>query len=179
MDPLIKAEIKKLSKAELEKLVLKAAVKDKSFLDYLLVNYLDKKEGEKVLFYKAKDDIDILIRKRYNSYAEEEKLGHMLAACYKRTNEFGKICKQKKLELDLIMYVLDIPFSHTPKLFGTCFSNFDYRVVLLLKKAIALWKDKIHEDDRIEYEEKLNTYLQTLHRHSNNNDFVFILPETI
>ena len=53
---IISSQISSLSKKELEKLVLKAAVKDKSFHNYLLVNYFDKEYGEKDLFDQAKED---------------------------------------------------------------------------------------------------------------------------
>ena len=57
VNPEIITEIEKLSKKELEKLVLKAASKDKSFHDYLLVNFADKDFWGKDLFEEAKSDI--------------------------------------------------------------------------------------------------------------------------
>ncbi len=68
---IITANISNLSKKELESLVLKAAAKDKSFHDYLLINYFDKEFGEQDLFELAKNDINILISKRYKGFAEE------------------------------------------------------------------------------------------------------------
>jgi len=57
----------------------------------------------------------------------------MISACVKRINDFSNICKNKNLEADLLMYVLDEIFSYSPKLFGTCFTAFDYKTGLLLK----------------------------------------------
>ena len=107
----ISSQISALSKKELEKLVLKAASKDKSFHDYLLINYFEKEYGEQDLFEEAKSDLDALFVKRYKGYAEEEKIAHMLGACGKRIAEFSKVCKNMNLEADLILYALEIPFS--------------------------------------------------------------------
>lgn len=42
----VKEQIKQLSLAELQQIVLKVAAKDKMVYDFLLVNYLDKALGE-------------------------------------------------------------------------------------------------------------------------------------
>jgi hypothetical protein len=174
-----KQAIKKLGKDELEKLVIKAATKDNSFYNYLLVNYVDKEFGEQDLYEKAKEDIDVLFRKSYKGFSKELQLANMLAACHKRINEFSKICKNKELELKLFMHVLEIPFSLSSDLFGTCFTNYNYRVSLLLKKAISLLQNKLHQDYAIEYSKTINAYLETLHRASNYLDCVSNLPLSI
>lgn len=63
---IITSQISSISKKELERLVLKAAAKDKSFHDYLLVNYFDKEFGEQDLFQQAKEDLDKLFNKNYH-----------------------------------------------------------------------------------------------------------------
>ncbi len=171
-----KEAIKKLGKEELEKLVLKAAQKDITFYNYLLINYVDKEFGEQDLFDDALGDIEMLFIKNYKGYAEELKLGNMLAACHKRINEFSKVSKNKELELKLIMHVLELPFSLSSNLFCTCFTNYNYRVSLLIKKAIALLQNKLHEDFKIEYSKTINGYLETLHRTSGYLDSVSGLP---
>ncbi len=64
------AQICKLQRKELEKLVLKAASKDKSFHDYLLVNYFEKEDSEQHLFEQAKDELEILFRKNYKGISQ-------------------------------------------------------------------------------------------------------------
>ena len=178
VNPQIILEIEKLSKKELEKLVLKAASKDKSFHDFLLINYADKDFGEKDLFEKAKADLEMLFRKNYKGFSEELKLANMLAACHKRIDEFGKVCKEKKLELDLVLRVLEIPFSLPEKMLETCFTKYNFRVVLLVKKAIGLYY-KLHEDYKIEYAGTLSRYLEVLHRSSNHLDYVYNMQKTL
>ena len=78
--------------------------------------------------------------------------------------------------MELILEVLKVPFSLNEKMFSTCFTQYNYRVVLLLKKALGLLKNKLHEDYRIEFEPVLNDYLDTLHRTCNYLDYVYELP---
>lgn len=118
----ISSQISNLTKKELEKLVLKAASKDTTFHNYLLVNYFDKEFGEQDLFEEAKTDIDLLMKKGYKGFSEELRLANMLGACSKRITEFSKNCTNKHLEADLILHVLQIPFSLSTNLFCTCFT---------------------------------------------------------
>ena len=176
---IISSNISNLSKKELEKLVLKAASKDKSFHDYLLVNYFDKEFGEQDLFEHAKNDIDILISKRYKGFAEELQIANMLSACLKRIVEFSKVCKNKNLEADLVLYVLEVPFSMNTNVFCTCFTAFNYKVVVLLKRLINIVQTKLHTDFMVEYHEVINEYLNILHRTCSYLDYVSALPERI
>lgn len=176
---IISSQISGISKKELEKLVLKAAAKNKSFHDYLLVNYFDKEFGEQDLFEEAKKDLDILIRKNYKGFSEELQLANMLAACGKRIVEFSKSCKNKNLEADLLLHVLQIPFSLSEDMLGTCFTAYNYKIVLLLKRLINLVKSKMHPDFMIEYRPLINGYLATIHRTSSHLDYINDLPETI
>ena len=175
----ITKNISSLSKKELEKLVLIAATKDKFFHDYLLVNYFDKDSGEKDLYEEAKNDIDILVSKRYKGYAEELKMANMLGACSKRITEFSKVCKNKNLEADLILYVLEIPFSEDKVIFKTCFTALNHKVVLLTKRLINIVQVKLHPDYKIEYRNEVNNYLSILHETCNYLDYVYALPKAI
>lgn len=173
-------KLKSLSKSELEKLVLKAASKSKEFEVFLLLTYGDKKQVEEELFEMAISDIEILARKNYKGFSHELQLANMLTACNKRVNEFAKSCKNKKLEVDLLMHILNIPFLYAPAgSLGTCFTAYDYKVTIILAKVITIINNKIHEDYKVEYCEKINSYLSILHSCSNHNDFVYKLPKAI
>ncbi len=174
----LKESIKNLSKEDLEKLVLKTAVKDKSFRDFLWVNYIDKELGEKDLYEKTLADLDVLICKRYKGFSPTIQTANMLAACSKRINEFSKISKNKTLEADLLVYILELAFSDRHD-FGTCFTVFDYKVALLLKRLISLVTKKMHEDYLLDYKEKINYYLKTLHTTSDHCDFVYVMPQEL
>lgn len=179
IDESIKQTVAQLSKKELEKLVLRAAQKHKEFYNYLLVNFVDKVSGEEVLFEKVKEDLEILFRKQYKGHSEELQLANMMAACLKRINEFGKVCRKKEMELNLIMIVLEIPFGLSSNMFCTCFTAYNHKVYLLLRKAVAILQTKLHEDFRLEYEARLNEYLSIMHRTSSHLDYIINLPNSV
>lgn len=175
----IKEQIRNLNAAELQEIVLKLASKEKLVFDYILTNYLDKESGEKELFEKTKTDLELIFRKRHNGFSEQLQLSNMLGACIKRINEFTKISKNKVLEADLLLHILEIPFSLTTNMFGTCFTQYDTKVAVIVKRLINIVTKKIHEDYRIEYETVINDYLQILHRTSSHIDTVYNLPKAI
>jgi hypothetical protein len=179
ISPSITDQISTLSKKELEKLVLKAAAQDKTFHNYLLVNYFDREYAEQDLFDAAKEDLERLFRKSYKGFSQELQLANMLGACLKRINEFSKTCKNKHLEADLILHVLSIPFSLSSNSFTTCFTAYNYKVVLLLKRLISIVKLKLHEDYKIQYAPTINEYLAILHRTSSHLDYVYALTTSI
>ena len=176
---IISSQIGNLSKKDLEKLLLKAAAADKGFHDYLLVNYFDKEYGEQDIFEKAKEDLDLLFRKNYKGFSEELRLAEMLKACSKRVSAFSKLCKNKQLEADLILYVLEIPFSLPANMFETCFTAYNYQVVLLVKRVINLFSKKMHEDYQIQYRSKINSYLEILQATCSYLDYVSALPASV
>lgn len=179
LDKETKERIKKLEYEELQDIVLKLSSKEKSVYEYVFANYLDKEFGEKELFETTKADLEIIFRKRYKGFSEQLQIANMLTACIKRINEFTKISKNKMFEADLLLYILEVPFSLTTKMFGTCFTQYDTKVAMIVKRLINLVTKKLHEDYRIEYEETINDYLQILHRTSSHIDTVYNLPKAI
>ncbi|MDD2386442.1 MAG: hypothetical protein PHP52_06625 [Bacteroidales bacterium] len=179
LDKETKEKIKKLECKELQDIVIKLASKEQSVYDYVFANYIDKEFGEQELFERTKDDLDIIFQKRYKGFAEQLQMANMLAACIKRLNEFTKISKNKTFEADLLLYVLEVPFSLPANIFGTCFSQYDTKVAMIVKRLLNVVTKKLHEDYRIEYEETLNDYLQRLHQTSNHIDTVYNLPKII
>ena len=179
IDPSITQALTGLKRTELEKLVFKAASMDKVFHDYLLVNYGDTESGEKELYEQTLADLDIILVKRHKGFSDELRMANALQACNKRIDEFSKISKNKKYTLDLVMFLLQKVFYNSTLSFGTCFTNYDYRVSLLLKKAINILTKKMHEDYRVDYAEELNHYLMKLKACANYFDFVVALPNEI
>lgn len=179
LDKETKERIKELGLDELQEIVLKSASKEKSVYEYVFANYLDTEFGEKELFETAKADLELIFEKRYKGYAEELKLANILAACVKRLNEFTKISKNKTYEADLIVYILEVPFSLNKELFGTCFTQYDTKVAMLVKRLITVVTKKLHEDYRIEYEATINDYLKRLHQTSRHVNTVYNMPRTL
>lgn len=175
---ILKEQVTELSKKELVDIVLKLAAKRYNY-EFLLVNLLDKEGGEQTLFEEAKEDIDILWQKEYKGSTELKQLVKKLNACVKRINEFTIETKSKKLEADLVLYVLELQFSNPVKMFGARVSGYDYKVGLLLKKLISLVTKKLHPDYLIDYQDKINEFLTKLHRTSDRINTIKELPEMI
>jgi len=179
LDTDFKKQIRSLSKTNLEDIVLRFASKHKEVHDFLMINYFDKQFGEDDLFDEARNDIRTLFLKRYKGFSEELQMAAMIEACGKRITEFDKLCKKKNLCADLILLVLEEAFSNFPRLFGTCFTKFDYKVALLLKKLVTIVTTKLHPDYTIEYAGKINGYLGALHKTSNHINFIYAMPASI
>lgn len=182
VDSSFSKELSELPTKELVKLLVKAASQDKPFHDYLLVNYVDPIDGEKILFDETLEEIDILQGKYYRGNTEEASAAKMLIACHKRANQFAKICKTKTLELDLILKILDYAFELPYRLINGYFPSFQKQVHLLLKKTVLLVDQKIHEDYRLEYVPKVNRYLTIFHKYKSyaySNDPKLKLPESL
>ncbi len=83
------------------------------------------------------------------------------------------------MEADLLMYVLNEPFSLPDGSFGTCFTQFDAKVAQIVKRLITLVTKKLHEDYKIEYDAKINSYLKILHNRSGHINLVYNMPRGI
>jgi hypothetical protein len=174
-----KEQIKSLTRNELQQIVLKLAAKEKIAYDFIKVNYLDRDYGEQELYDKTKTDLDLLFLKGYRGLSDQLRMANMLSACIKRINEFCKVSNNKKMEADLLTYILREAFSLPDDFFGTCFTKFDSKVAQIVKRLITIVTKKLHEDYKIEYEENINDSLRLLHLRSNHIDFVYNLPKEI
>ena len=175
---ILKEQLAQLSKKELVEMVLKLSAKRYNY-EFLLVNFLDKDGGEQALFEEAKEDIDRLWLKEYRGITVQKQHVNKLNACVKRINEFTVEAKSKKLEADLVLYVLELQFSNKVKVFGARISGYDYKVGLLLKRLIALVTKKLHPDYLIDYQEQINDFLNQLHKTSNRINTIKDLPQSI
>ena len=175
---LIKEQLQHFTKAELLNIVLKLASKRYNY-EFLLVNFIDTENGELILFQDAKEDIDNFSEKYYSGRTEQHQLAKRLNACTKRIKEFTVETKSKKLEADLILYVLELQFASPPKVFGARFSGYDYKVALLLKKLITIVTKKLHQDYQIDYQDRINEFLNRIHNTSNRINTVRDLPTSI
>lgn len=174
----LREQLKHLSKSELLEMLLKLAGKRYNY-EYLLVNFLDPDGGELTLFDEALADIQIIWDKEFKGRTVQHQLAKRLNACIKRIKEFTVETKSKKLEADLILYVLQLQFEQPSTVFGARYSGYDYKVALLLKKLISLVTTKIHPDYLLDYENAINEFLSNIHRSSNRIQTVANLPSAI
>lgn len=175
---ILKEHLSQLPKKELVDMLVKLSGKRYNY-EYLLVNFLDPDGGELTLFEEAKEAIDALNSKEYKGSTELKQLVKKLNACVKRINEFTVETKSKKLEADLIVYVLNIQFSNFSTHFGGRVSGYDYKVGLLLKRLITLVTKKLHPDYLFDYKDIINDFLDQIHQTSNRINTIKNLPEMI
>jgi hypothetical protein len=174
----LKQQIGDLPQHELAKLVFKIVNKDKVFLDYIKLTYFKDEINETDIFKSYKNKITIIVSKHYKGYVDEEKAANYIAECNKQLMNFEKITKNKEYLLELILTILDNAYNDFGAKFGTCFTAFEYRFHLLLKKAIKIVTTQMHEDMLIEYQEHINTYLKLIKK-SNYLDYIYNLPDEI
>lgn len=179
LDKRTKDRIRQLDHKVLSDIVIGFAAKNQELYDHLRVNYMDREGGEEELFQAARADLDSLFYKRYKGYSDQLRLANMLAACIKRVTEFSRVSKNKVHQAELLLHVLEVPFGMPDAMLGTCFTQYDTKVAAVLKRLIDLVTKKLHEDLRMEYVDKVNRYLQTIHRTSSHLDVIYKLPKAI
>jgi glutathione S-transferase len=177
LDKETKERIRQLDLKSLQEIVLKLASKDKAVYHYLLINYLDKTHGEQQLFEETKADLDFITQKQFKGYSEQLRMANMLKAGMGRIKEFTATSKNKLMEAALLMHLLEPAFASGSALFGTTFTQFDYRVALIVKQLINIVTTKIHEDYKMEYADPINSYLEILHEEWYHVGIVGKLPE--
>ena len=174
-----KDQVRSLEGKSLQDIVMKLMSKDKFAYDFVIANYLDKQQGENDLFEMAKEDLDILAMRSYRGFSEQLQIANMLGACVKRIDEFTKVSKNKAMEADLLMHVLKVPFGLPVDMFGTCFTQYDYKVAMLVKRLVTIITKKLHEDYQMDYRDTVNRYLNILHQHAGHIDMVHKMPKAI
>lgn len=175
---LLKEQLAQLSKKELVDMLLKLSAKRFNY-EFLLVNFLDVDGGELTLFDEAKEDIDKLTEKEFKGRTIQHQAVKRLNACVRRIAEFTVETKSKKLEADLVLYVLDLQFRQPTKVFGARVSGYDYKVGLLLKRLITLVTKKLHPDYIVDYQDQINEFLTRLHNTSDRVNTISELPKSI
>jgi hypothetical protein len=164
---------------ELAKIVIHLASKDELAYDYILLNYLDPENGKEELFEEAKRDIDEYFDHNYRGRALQTKVANMLTDCNRRIKTFAAVSKDKAMEADLMIYVLDDIFLLGEVEFGTCWAKFDHKVAMMVKRLITIVEKKLHDDLKIEYRESINGYLRILKKEAYFVPAVGKLPESI
>jgi len=175
---ILKEQLSQLPKKELVDMLLKLSGKRFNY-EFLLVNYLDTTGGEQMLYEETVEDIDKLRQKEYKGSSIQKQAVNKLNAYIKRINEFTIETKNKKLEADLILYVLELQFSNPVKVFGARISGYDFKVGLLLKRLIVLVTKKLHPDYFVDYQDSINEFLDKLHKSSNRIQTIKELPKMI
>ncbi len=171
-----KVAIKKLPIEDLQTVILKYARKDPAFYDFLNLQYINNVKAEEELFEETMDFIDIEITFPGGRGVIQKQLKSAMDKCIKKINHFAKVSKNKKKEADLLLFLVDTVIRNYSDELSTCFTTFDSKLALTTNRLYNIVTSKLHPDYFIEYEDKLNKYLQVLHKHSNHLDYVYSMP---
>lgn len=170
--------IKSISPKTLQAIVLKLAEK-RPVYNYILVNYIDLEEGEQELLTEAISLIDTIREKPIKARTQRHKLSKLLAEYLKIIKEYSPLWKNKQHEVDLIIYCLEKHFKEDYRQLGLKASTFDTKMVSLTRRALNLIVNKLHEDYKLEYEERMNGFLEKLHTRCGHLISVTKLPTSI
>ncbi|MFZ4581774.1 MAG: hypothetical protein ACOYM7_03900 [Paludibacter sp.] len=175
---ILKEQLQFFPKSELVEMLLKLSKKGHNY-DFLLINYLDTEGGEQQLFDETIEKLIAVSDKEFKGRTVQHQRVKMLSASIKCINEFMVEAKNKKLEADLICWVLVREFEQPASMFGAKFSGYDFKIGLLTKRLIGLVQNKLHPDYFIDYQDQLNEFLTKLHKTSNRINTIKALPYSV
>lgn len=164
---------------EKDKLLLQLLRKSPETIQKIYYQNVSEKDEVITLMEDLKEEISSLLDQEYSKRGNEYKnMARGIAKASKEIARFKGVLSPEQ-ETEINMHLLDIIFTDLVSNLGTCWTVFDHKVTQTLSKTINLVTKKIHEDYRVEFEDKLNEYLRTLKKTSSHLDYVYILPDRI
>ncbi|MCD4819056.1 MAG: hypothetical protein K8S23_10235 [Candidatus Cloacimonetes bacterium] len=172
-----KQAISSLSPAELKKIIFRFSRNNQAMYDTLSFEYV--KDNTAIdLFEEAKEDIEFNFDD-LSGRVIQKKLAKAIGNSVQSINEFKKITKDKKLEADLLVFLLKIVFDTYSKELGTCWSIFDSKVAVTTNRLYNLITKKLHQDFLLDYEEDINKFLNILKKECSHLNYVYKMPNTL
>jgi hypothetical protein len=173
MSPALKEILMGQDSKKLVSIIQKQANKDTDFLYALKMEYEDKAELEEDLF----EDYKSMVHSELNSFTrykrQELHAFETINNAVKELNNFTKLCKNKKMEADILVMILDHSFKEYQDQLGTYFTKLDNKLFVTFQRLYNLVTKKLHPDLKIEYEEKIKGYYEVLNRECRHLDRVY------
>jgi len=173
MSPELKEILHDQSIKKLVSIIQKQANKDTAFLISLKMEFLDKEEIEEMLYEEYSQIID---SKLYDSTRYTRVYMHAyktLMNAVKELNKFTKLCKNKKMEADLLALIMEYVFENYSDEFGTYYTQFDNKVAITFQRWYNVVTKKLHPDYHVEYFEDMEKYYNILKRKCDHIDRVY------
>jgi hypothetical protein len=174
-----KKAIEEIPVPDLQKLVMKAATKNRELYDMINIQFVSGKQAEKELFEVAKDRALDELYYIDDRGVLQKNLAKAIGKAIKHINHYVKVTSNQVGEAELLHSLLDEIFKDYSNELGTCWTVYDSKLAVTTNRFYNLVTKKLHEDYLIEYKEPLNDFLKTLHSKSNHLDFVYDMPNTI
>jgi hypothetical protein len=154
-----KKAIKQLGDKEKETLLLKAVRRDAELYDMFAFEL-----GEVTLEELQERSQDVIHELLLNATGRSltKALAKALRKALKEIARFKRVTKDKKAEVELHLYVLDIIFRNYTGQFDSYYKVFYTSTAKLLLKTIQLIRKNLHEDYHLEYKAVIDDYLEQI-----------------
>jgi hypothetical protein len=168
--------IEELPLADLQKLVIELARKNKEAYYYINLKHISTDESEQELFEEYRDKVVEETWGVHNRGNVQKNLAAAIGRAVKHINYFEKVTKNNKLVADLLLELLEEVFKEFSIELGTCFTAFDSKLATTTNRLYNLVTKKLHPDYMVEYREPMNKFLKILHQSCKHLDYVYGMP---
>lgn len=169
-----KKALKQLSEKEKEALILRLVRKDAEAYDTLCFELLEDITLETVYEQSQEKIHDILFTVSGRSLSKALSRGLKKVAL--EITRYQRITKDRKGEIELQIYALQLIFDNFTGQFESMYKGFYVATARLVLKTMMLIRKHLHEDLHLEYQGPLNAFLTDLNGRSKRRQLPFNLP---
>ncbi|UOQ67392.1 hypothetical protein [Hymenobacter volaticus] len=173
-----KKAINRLSDKEKETLLLRAARRDAELYDTLSFELLPDVTVETV-FEESSDRIHELFAVGATGRLLNRSLTKALQKAIKEVTRARRITKDKRLEIDLNLYILRLIFDNYSGQFDSVYGGFYTATARLAARTTQLIVSNLHEDLWLEYKSDIDDFLSQLHARNKSHSLKFVLPREL
>lgn len=173
-----KKAINRLSDKEKETLLLRAARRDAELYDTLSFELLPDVTIETV-FEESSDRIHELFAVGATGRLLNRSLTKALQKAIKEVTRARRITKDKRLEIDLNLYILRLIFDNYSGQFDSVYGGFYTATARLAARTTQLVVSNLHEDLWLEYKSDIDEFLGQLHARNKSHSLKFSLPREL
>ncbi|SMB90955.1 hypothetical protein SAMN00120144_0609 [Hymenobacter roseosalivarius DSM 11622] len=173
-----KKALKQLPDKEKEALLLRAVRRDAELYETFAFELLPDVTVEQV-YEQTADRIHELFNVAVTGRLLNRSLNKALSKATKETARARRITKDKRLEIDLILYTLRLIFDNYTGQFDSPYNGFYVSTARMTTRAVQLVLINLHEDLWLEYKAELDDFLTQLHNRSKSRNLRFELPHEL
>ncbi len=170
--------LQRLSDKEKETLLLRAARRDAELYDTLSFELLPDVTLENVL-EASSDRVHELFAVGATGRLLNRSLTKALQKATKEVARARRVTKDKRLEIDLNLYILRLICANYSGQFDSAYAGFYTATARLAARTAQLVAANLHEDLWLEYKAELDDFLGQLHSRSKSHGLKFALPREL
>jgi hypothetical protein len=173
-----KKALKRLSEAEKESLLLRAVRRDAELYETFRYELLHDVTLEQVQEETA-DRIHEIFNLAVSGRLLNRSLVKAMRASVQEAARARRITKNKRLEIELLIYILRQAIDNYSGQFDSVYDGFYNATARLAARVPALVLKSLHEDLWVEYKSEIDDILAELHRRSKSRSLKFELPREL